>query len=88
MTTQVSFTADENLKNKALEKAKKEGITLKTLFIYTMKGFVEGKISLGIEATLAPVELIELPADEVGASLIQEAKAARKSKKSDLINIR
>lgn len=49
MTTQVSFTADEDLKNKALQKAKDEGITLKTLFIYTMKGFVEGKISLGIK---------------------------------------
>ncbi|MBI2637966.1 hypothetical protein HYW83_00040 [Candidatus Peregrinibacteria bacterium] len=49
MTTQVSFTADENLKNKALQKAKDEGITLKTLFIYTMKGFVEGKISLEIQ---------------------------------------
>ena len=51
MTTQVSFTADENLKNLALEKAKQEGITLKTLFIYTMKGFVEGKISLGLHAS-------------------------------------
>ncbi len=49
MTTQVSFTADEDLKNKALQKAKDEGITLKTLFIYTMKGFVKGDISLGIQ---------------------------------------
>lgn len=49
MTTQVSFTADEDLKNKALQKAKNEGITLKTLFIYTMKSFIEGKISLGIQ---------------------------------------
>lgn len=48
MTTQVSFTADEDLKNRALQKAKDEGITLKTLLIYSMKGFVEGKISIGI----------------------------------------
>ena len=51
MTTQVSFTADADLKNKALQKAKNEGITLKTLFIYTMKSFVDGKISLGLEIT-------------------------------------
>lgn len=51
MTTQVSFTANEDLKNKALAKAKNEGITLKTLFIYTMKGFVNGEISLGLKIT-------------------------------------
>lgn len=51
MITQVSFTADEDLKNKALVKAKSEGITLKTLFIYAMKGFVEGEISLGLRLT-------------------------------------
>ena len=86
MTTQVSFTADENLKNKALEKAKKEGITLKTLFIYTMKGFVEGKIYLGLEAIQA-TELIELPLHEINESLAKAAKEAKKSKKSELINI-
>lgn len=48
MTTQVSFTTDEALKNKAMKKAKEEGITLKTLFVYAMKGFVEGKFTLGI----------------------------------------
>ena len=51
MTTQVSFTADLDLKKQALEKARREGITLKTLLIYAMKGFVEGKISLSLEAT-------------------------------------
>lgn len=60
MTTQVSFVADQNLKNQALEKAKKEGITLKTLFIYTMKGFVDGKISLGIEVGREELDVEEL----------------------------
>lgn len=60
MTTQVSFTTDEDLKNKALQKAKNEGITLKTLFIYTMKGFVEGNISLGIKIGEAEPEVEEL----------------------------
>ena len=48
MTTQISFTADENLKNKALEKAKEEGITLKAVLIYSMKSFVDGKIKFGL----------------------------------------
>ena len=60
MTTQVSFTADENLKNMALQKAKDEGITLKTLFIYTMKSFVEGKISLGIKMTETEPDVEEI----------------------------
>ena len=47
--TQVSFTADQGLKNRALEKAKSEGITLKAFLTYAMKGFVVGRISLGIE---------------------------------------
>lgn len=60
MITQVSFTADADLKNKALQKAKDEGITLKTLFVYTMKGFVEGKISLGIKMDETEPEVEEL----------------------------
>lgn len=60
MTTQVSFTADQYLKDQALEKAKQEGITLKTLFIYTMKSFVEGKISLGIEMNEQEPEIEEV----------------------------
>lgn len=47
--TQVSFTADQHLKDRALEKAREEGITLKAFLTFAMKGFVEGKISLGIE---------------------------------------
>jgi len=48
MTSQVSFTADNELKKKALEKAKKEGISLKTVLVYSMKAFVEGKIQFGV----------------------------------------
>lgn len=49
MATQVSFTADKDLKKKALLRAKNEGITLKAVLIYAMKGFVEGKLSLGLQ---------------------------------------
>ncbi|KKQ72192.1 MAG: hypothetical protein UT33_C0005G0113 [Candidatus Peregrinibacteria bacterium GW2011_GWC2_39_14] len=60
MTTQVSFVTDLDLKNQALEKAKREGITLKTLLIYAMKGFVAGKISLGIEVFEKEPEVEEI----------------------------
>jgi len=60
MTTQVSFTTDVELKNKALQKAKNEGITLKTLLVYAMKGFVDGKISLGLTFADSEPEVEEL----------------------------
>ena len=60
MLTQVSFTVDESLKNTALEKAKNEGITLKTLLVYTMKGFVDGKISLSIASVSEEPDVEEL----------------------------
>lgn len=49
MTTQVSFTTDFDLKQQALEKAKSMGITLKAFLIFAMKGFVQDKLSLGLE---------------------------------------
>lgn len=76
MTTQVSFTADEDLKNKAMQKAKQEGITLKTLFVYTMKGFVEGKISLGIKTADEEPEVEEVFFDNKALN----AKAAKLAK--------
>lgn len=60
MTSQVSFTADEELKNRALEKAKSQGITLKAFLTYAMKGFVEGKISLSIDTSDQEPEVEEL----------------------------
>lgn len=48
MTSQVSFTADNDLKQKALDKAKKEGVSLKTVLVYSMKAYVEGKIQFGM----------------------------------------
>ena len=54
MQTQVSFTADETLKERALEKAKNEGITLKALLTYAMKSFVEGKIAFDLRSVEEP----------------------------------
>lgn len=48
MSAQVSFTTDAELKKRALEKAKREGITLKTVLLYSMKAYVENKIHFGM----------------------------------------
>jgi len=48
MNSQVSFMANSELKKKALDKAKREGITLKTILLYSMKAYVDGKIQFGI----------------------------------------
>ena len=60
MLTQVSFTADGALKNKALEKAKTQGITLKALLVYAMRGFVDGKIALSIDVSEKEPDVEEL----------------------------
>ncbi len=86
MTTQVTFTADKRLKDQALLKAKQEGIPLKTLFVYAMKGFVEGKISLGLETTVRP-RLLALNLSDANPSLKKQAARAKKMRKADLINI-
>ncbi len=46
--TQVSFTTDPALKEKALKKAKKEGITLKALFIMAMKSYINNDLSVNL----------------------------------------
>jgi purine-nucleoside phosphorylase len=51
MLAQISFTADQDLKEKAKEKAKEKGITLKSLLVFSMEAFVDEKINLGIVQT-------------------------------------
>ena len=48
MFTQISFTADKSLKDKAMAKAKKKGVTLKSVLVFSMQAFADGKIDLGI----------------------------------------
>lgn len=60
MISQISFTADETLKNQALHKAKKEGITLKTVLIYSMKNYVTGKFAFDLISTHEEPEVQEI----------------------------
>ncbi len=75
MTTQVSFTADADLKRKALEKARGEGVTLKAILLYSMKAYVDNKIHFGVMNEVEP-EIEEVIFDNLK---IQEkaAKLAR-----------
>ncbi|MDO8626537.1 MAG: hypothetical protein Q7K39_03750 [Candidatus Magasanikbacteria bacterium] len=61
MYTQVTFTAEKNLKNQALRKAKNEGYPLKTVLVYALKGFVNNQITFGLTErdTEPEVELIK-----------------------------
>lgn len=48
MLSQISFTADKNLKNATLKKARAKGITLKSVLIFSMEAFVKGKSNFGM----------------------------------------
>lgn len=65
MTIQVSFTAEEELKNRALQMAKSQGITLKAFLIYAMKGFVDGKIGLSLDMADQEIDVEELHFDDM-----------------------
>lgn len=66
MTAQVSFVTDFDLKNRALEKARQAGITLKAFLTFAMKAFVEDKISLGIQSYQEEPEVEEVHFDDKG----------------------
>jgi hypothetical protein len=48
MISQVAFKTDEVLKKSALQKAKREGVTLKAVLTYFLKSYVAGDIELGV----------------------------------------
>jgi len=60
MTTQVTFTTNPSLKKETLQKTKKDGITLKAFFTFCMKGYLQGKINLGITTSEKEIEEIEV----------------------------
>ena len=74
MLSQVTFTAQNELKKQALTKAKQEGLSLKTVLVYALKGFVSGQIVFGLnsgesESEIAPMDFddpsINLKADKL-----------------------
>ena len=61
MLTQVTFTTQDELKKQALTKAKHEGLSLKAVLVYALKGFVSGTITFGLNAPVveSDVEVVE-----------------------------
>jgi len=52
MTTQFAFRIDEDLKKRALLKAKKEGVSLKVVYMYMTQAWLEWRIKLGFIPTV------------------------------------
>lgn len=71
MITQVSFTADKALKDMAMVKAKEKGVTLKSVLVFSMEAFANGRIDLGI----IPVE------KNVEEMHFEDAEVQKKAKK-------
>ena len=49
MSTQVVFKTDKSMKDKAMKKAKAEGVTLKAVLYNALKLYTEGKLSFGLQ---------------------------------------
>ncbi|MBD3330878.1 hypothetical protein GF354_05110 [Candidatus Peregrinibacteria bacterium] len=72
MLAQISFTADQNLKKETMEKAKEKGITLKSLLIFSMEAFIDGKINIGV---------ISKPEEEVSELHFKDSSINEKAEK-------
>lgn len=60
MLSQVTFTTQDELKKRALAKARHDGLSLKTVLVYALKGFVAGTISFGLNTNNSEPEIEEL----------------------------
>ncbi len=49
--TQVTFTTEASLKNQALEKARREGITLKALLTMAMRSYISNNLTVGVRSS-------------------------------------
>lgn len=65
MLSQVTFTAQNELKKQALTKAKQEGLSLKTVLVYALKGFISGQITFGLNADKSESEIIAVAFDDL-----------------------
>ena len=59
MVTQIVFKADKSLKDRAMKKARSEGVTLKAILYHALKLYIEGKLNFGLQVSEPEVEIIE-----------------------------
>lgn len=69
MLSQVTFTAQNDLKELALTKAKREGLSLKTVLVYALKGFVSGQISFGLNISTEEPEVEQIKFNDPAISV-------------------
>jgi len=75
MSTQIVFKANEELKKKAMEKAKSEGVTLKAVLYNALKLYIDGKLNFGLQINEPEIEVLEVTPkiqkqmDEIGEIL-------------------
>lgn len=74
MNTQISFTANEELKKKAMQKAKEKGLTLKSVLIFSMEAFVNNQIDFGLVDNEPEVEEMYFDDPEILAMAHKLAK--------------
>ena len=60
MITQVVFKTDKILKDKAMKKAISEGVTLKAVLYNSLKLYVEGKLSFGLQVNEPELEILDV----------------------------
>lgn len=60
MTSQIVFKTDEELKKKAMKKAKIEGVTLKAVLYNALKLYTEGKLNFGLQISEPEMEVLEV----------------------------
>ena len=86
MKTQVSFITNAALKRAALQKAKRQGITLKAFLNFCLQSFLDNKIELGIVSKEEPLILEQLDESEITPELAAEAKKYYEMSKEEFIN--
>lgn len=60
MLSQVTFTTQNELKKQAQAKAKKDGLSLKTVLVYALKGFIAGQITFGLNTVNTESKIEEI----------------------------
>ena len=85
MKTQVSFITNAALKQAALQKARRQGITLKAFLNFCLQSFLDNKIELGIISKKEPLVLEQIDFDDLPADAQEEYLRVKDMSKEEFI---
>lgn len=91
---QIVFKSDPDLKGKALEKAKQEGVTLKAVLCMAMRAYVNDELVMGMWQKIEHYESVDIKKEESSPPAkpqakkkqLKEKKATKTRIKSDIKN--